>query len=371
MMSCRTTHRVEVIVNTLLRTPPSPRRPRRGATIVLVAILLTVLVGLAGFAIDFARMYAFKAQLKVLSDAAALSAVTDLKFGASVDDARTRAVNLRISNVVENTLADITADDIEPGQWNANVFTVTSWTDANAVRATARHQANWTLARIFGVQSQALAEASIAALGSYVSSACLAPFAIPYSSLLERIGKSAENPLTYQLSDEDIATLSGSTGDFTLSEGGDPLAPGSFTLVNFTDGNGNKKTVEEALLDILDGCTSGTFVSVGDWIDGVPGSGGWQGNQQVWRDVCGGNNQLNNCTRRLQIPIVNQVNGDPGTNAEFLVNYLGAMQLQRIELPNGNANPGKIHGRFSLDVGGGGAGFTPFPGPVQGIALVR
>lgn len=357
-----------------MKNPPRtllPTRPRRGATIVLVAVLLTVLLGIAGFAIDFARMYAFKAQLKVLSDAAALSAVTDLKFGASVDDARTRAVNLRTTNVVENTLADITVADIEPGQWNANVFTVTDWTTANAVRATARHQANWTLGRVFGVQSQALAESSIAALGSYVSSACLAPFAIPYSSLLERLNKSSENPLTYELSGEDIAALSGSTGGFTLSEGGDPLAPGSFSLVNFTDGNGNKKTVEEALLDILDGCTTGTFVSVGDWIDAVPGSGGWQGNQQLWRQVCNGNNQLNNCNRRLQIPIVNMVNGEPGTNAEFRVNYLGAMQLSRIDLPNGQANPGKIYGQFSLDVGGGGAGFSPFPGPVQGIALVR
>jgi Flp pilus assembly protein TadG len=334
-------------------------------------MLTTVLLGIGGIAIDFARMYSFKAQLKVLSDAAALSAVTDLKFGAAVDDAKARAVLLRNSNVVENTLADITPDDIEPGTWSANVFTPTDWASATAVRATARHTANWTLARVFGANNQQLAEVSIAALGSYVTSACLAPFAIPYSSILERLGKSGENPLTYQLTDEDIGALSGSTGSFTLSEGGDPLAPGSFSLVNFTDGNGNKKSVEEALLDILNGCTTGTFVSVGDWVDAVPGSGGWQGNQQLWRQVCAGNNQLRNCTRTLQIPVVNETTGEPGTNAQFRVNYLGAMRLSRIDLPSGVATPGRIHGEFSLDISGGGVGFTPFPGPVQGIALVR
>jgi Flp pilus assembly protein TadG len=347
-------------------------RPRRGATIVLVAMLITVLLGLAGFAIDFARMYAFKAQLKVLSDAAALSGVTDLKFGATADDAKSRAVQLRNTNVVENMLADITPDDIEPGQWSGNVFTATDWADATAVRATARHQANWTLGRVFGVQSQGLAEVSVAALGSYVTSGCLAPFAIPYISLLQRIGRGAEDPNTYVLTPDDYAALRTGTDPFVLEENGSPMAPGSFTLIQFEEGP-NGQSVSNALQNLLDGCTTGPFTSVGETVFSVPGGGGWnqnQGNQQLWRQVCNGNNQLMNCNRTIQIPVVNWWNGVPGNGAEFRINYLGSMELTRIEKPQGQ-RPGKIHGRFNIDVTGGGLGFTPFPGPVQGIALVR
>ena len=44
---------------------------RRGVTLVLMAFMLTVLIGSAAFAVDFGRMYLYRTQLHAASDAAA------------------------------------------------------------------------------------------------------------------------------------------------------------------------------------------------------------------------------------------------------------------------------------------------------------
>ena len=357
------------------RRGSSSPRARRGATLVLVAILGTVLVGFAGIAIDFSRMYAFKAQLKTLTDAAALSAGTDLKRGATEAVADQNALTLiRANNRVEGSVlndAGMSAADIEPIRWvTGSEPTTTSWANANGVRATARYTASWSLARIFGQSTRVLTESSVAALGSYVASACLAPFAIPYSALISRI-PGTTTTVNDPLSASDLAYLAGNTAGFQLSEGGNPMSPGWFALVNYTDSNGNRNDVAAAIQDVLDGCLTGTRVSVGDQIDAVTGSGGWQSNVNLWRDLCNGNNQLRNCTRTIQVPIINEWNGRPGTNAAYTVNYVGAIQLTRIDLPNGQSSPAVVHASFTIDNVGGGTGFTPFPGMVQAIALVK
>ena len=84
---------------------PSARRgaalkQRKGATLVLVAVSISVLVAFAGLGMDAARMYAFVAQLKTAADAAALSAVNSKKNGQTVADAKTRALALRVNNRV-------------------------------------------------------------------------------------------------------------------------------------------------------------------------------------------------------------------------------------------------------------------------------
>src|SRR5215218_9171905 len=59
-----------------------PRRERqekrRGATIVIVAVCMVMLIGMVGVGVDFARMYAFKTQLKTVTDAAAMAGAIEL-----------------------------------------------------------------------------------------------------------------------------------------------------------------------------------------------------------------------------------------------------------------------------------------------------
>lgn len=349
-------------------------QPRKGATLVIVALLMTVLMMFAGFGIDFSRMYAYKAQLKVLADAAALSAAADLKNGTTEATANSRVTDLKSVNLVENTEADSVL--IEPGRWDFTneVFSVTSWSDADAIRATPQYAADWTIARIFGVNSRTLVESSVAAIGSYVSSACLAPIAIPYMNLLRAIDPANTDTSTV-LDYDDIRALAQNNTEVQLTgtqDGdGDMLSPGWFALINLGDGNGNNQDVRDALDNALDGCLVGKVINTGDWIDVIPGTGGYNSNQQRWRDLCDGTPQMTNCQRIIQIPIVNSWNGASGTGAAWEVVYVAAIQLTRIVFPTGAAKPAEVHGIFTVDTQGGGSGFSQFPGPVQGIALVR
>jgi len=47
------------------------RRNRRGVTAVLVVLIATVMMGIAAFAIDLSRMYAYQSELQRAADAAA------------------------------------------------------------------------------------------------------------------------------------------------------------------------------------------------------------------------------------------------------------------------------------------------------------
>src|SRR5207249_7738044 len=53
----------------------APRqRNRRGFTLILAALMMTILIGAAAFAVDFGRMYLYRNQLHAATDAAALAA---------------------------------------------------------------------------------------------------------------------------------------------------------------------------------------------------------------------------------------------------------------------------------------------------------
>jgi hypothetical protein len=53
------------------------------------------------------------------------------------------------------------------------------------------------------------------------------------------------------------------------------------------------------------------------------------------------------------------------------VRYIGAMHLTRIDIIEGGVIFPRIRGRFTVDTQGGGTGYSPFAGPVAGVALVR
>jgi uncharacterized membrane protein len=68
---------------------------QRGFVLIVTSIALTMLLGLAGLAIDIGRMYVVRAELQSFTDAAALSAALALDgTGSSLDRARTAAQSL-------------------------------------------------------------------------------------------------------------------------------------------------------------------------------------------------------------------------------------------------------------------------------------
>lgn len=72
---------------------PSPcRRPQRGAVMVMFGLMLVVLIGFAGLAIDLGRFFVIKSELQNAMDACALSAASQLRPGLNTATDHARAV---------------------------------------------------------------------------------------------------------------------------------------------------------------------------------------------------------------------------------------------------------------------------------------
>src|SRR5690349_19586979 len=116
-------------------------RNRRGVTLVLTAFMLTALIGSAAFAIDFGRMYWYRAQLSAATDAAALAGafqilkkktpLEDSVKALAVDFAGRHRVGLNTLDSLKpralgNTSGGVTVagdavaldpNDVTPGNW--------------------------------------------------------------------------------------------------------------------------------------------------------------------------------------------------------------------------------------------------------------
>lgn len=98
----------------------------KGATIVLVAILLVVILGIAALAIDIGNLAATKGELQKLSDAAALAAAGDLGrqyadgpcAGVSQTDIANIAKDVGLKNVADTMSITLRDEDIELGCWD-------------------------------------------------------------------------------------------------------------------------------------------------------------------------------------------------------------------------------------------------------------
>jgi Flp pilus assembly protein TadG len=149
---------------------PGALRDERGATVVVVAIASTALIGVAALAIDASFLYVSRNKLQMTADAAALAGAAKLPTDANV---RAEAIALAQLNMpVARNGNVLVAGDIVTGNWNkaTKVFTAAG-TPKNAVKVTTRRSVaggNATplfFASIFGftrtsVIAEAIAEGS-------------------------------------------------------------------------------------------------------------------------------------------------------------------------------------------------------------------
>jgi Flp pilus assembly protein TadG len=353
-------------------------RDRRGATLVLVAILMTVLIGFTGIAIDASRLYVMRAQLQTTADASAIAGIVEVK-NKRPTQATALALQYVPQNLVERQVPTVNAADVEPGSWNftTNTFTpLASWTDPalGAVRVTARYPSAYTFARVFGVTGKLVQARAVAAIGYVGTTDCLRPWAVSYQTLLNVLYPPAgtKNP-SYNLTAQDIQTLTGMSypaNSIALLQGtSDPLTPGNIAQVVVNDPwNGNN-----AYKDAIQGC-SNMDIGPGAWIDGDPGNGGGQ-TASALRTFCqnnggiSGGGQTFTCVAQPKIKLVmwDQYNGAPGSNLRVRVKYVGVFALAGF---NGGANSSQVKGFFTSMATTG--GFSANPSPVTGsIALVQ
>ena len=351
-------------------------RNRKGATLVLVAILMTALISFAGIAIDASRLYVMRAELQTTADASAIAAIVEVADKRPTN-ATTIALQYAPKNVVEHTAPTMAASDVEPGTWNSanNTFTVLgTWTDPalNSVRVTAHYPGLYTFARIFGGSGQTVNARAIGAMGYVGMTNCLKPWAVSYQTLLDALYKPAgtKNP-SYNLTAQDIQTLSGMSApanQVTLLNGTtNQLTPGNIAQVQVsTPWNGNN-----AYKDAITGCAN-MEIGPGTILNGDPGAGSGQTAQAV-QNLCGvnGNPQTFACPAgtKVKLAIWDQNNGASGSNLTVRVKYVGVFGITRFTKGAGTAAD-QITGYFSSMATSG--SFSTNPGPTTGaMALVQ
>jgi hypothetical protein len=350
---------------------------RKGATLVLVAILMTVMIGFAGIAIDASRMYVMRSQLQNAADASAVAGIVEVKDKRPTN-ATTVARAYAALNLVERVAPTVAASDVEPGTWNftTNVFTpLASWTDPTlgAVRVTAHYPALYTFARIFGNTGQPVQARAIGAVGFVSTTDCLKPWAVSYQTLLNALYPPAGTKNTnYNLTAQDIQTLSGMTypaNSITLLNGTtNQLTPGNIAQVQVgTPWNGNA-----SYKAAIDGACPNLDIGPGTILSGDPGAGGGQ-TAQALQNLCGvkGNPQTFSCPGiKVKLAIWDQNNGLTGANLTVRVKYVGVFGINQFTAGSGKNGVDQITGYFSTMATDG--SFSATPGPTTGaIALVQ
>lgn len=144
------------------------RKPRRGATLVLMALMMVALLGMLAFATDIGYIMLVRTQLQVAADSAAMAAGSVM--GGEKKEIIATARRYAEGNIAGGTNVALANADVEFGTWDANrrEFTPTGEV-GNAVRVTCRRDATNAngecplfFARVFGNESFSMEAEAVA-----------------------------------------------------------------------------------------------------------------------------------------------------------------------------------------------------------------
>jgi len=357
------------------------QRRRSGVTLVIVASLMTVIIGVAAIAIDASRLYVMRAELQTTADASAIAGIVEVKDKRPTN-APTAALQYVPLNVVENQTATVSAGNVEGGSWDftTNTFApLASWTDPalNAVRVTANYPGQYTFARIFGTTGKLVQARAVAALGFVANSSCLRPWAVSYQTILNQLYPPAgtKDP-TYDLTAQDIQTLSTmsypANSITLLASQSNPLTPGNIDAVEVNNPwNGNS-----SYKNSISGC-SNMDIGPGTWLNADAGEGGGQtkGALKSFCDANGGttgNAKDFTCNGQPKIKLAmwDINNGGSGGTLQLRVKYVGVFAIVHFVDGTSQTKPDQVTGYFSSMASSG--SFSANPTPITGsIALVQ
>ena len=115
-------------------------RSRRGATLVLAAFLMVMLLGMVAFAVDCGYMVLVRSQLQGAADSAAMAAAAVM--GSTTSNPVTTAQQFAGYHTAGGRTVAIATSDIEYGVWDSGSLTFTPTSSvSNALRITARMDA--------------------------------------------------------------------------------------------------------------------------------------------------------------------------------------------------------------------------------------
>ena len=188
----------------MFRQTKKLRSDRRGAILVLAAVMVAVLLGIVAFAVDYGHLLKVRTDLQRTADASALAAVQDLirkEDGTQDVNAARATARTYASNNLNNTSFQLPDSDIQIGRFDTNsIYTnVVLLNDGtfDAVRVTARRDGSANpevplfFARLLGMTEAPVTASATAVLQKAAAmgpGADVLPFATPkvmWDSLVE------------------------------------------------------------------------------------------------------------------------------------------------------------------------------------------
>jgi Flp pilus assembly protein TadG len=160
---------------------------------VLVAVLLVPLLGMAAFAIDLSYWQAGANQLQTVADAAALAGARGFQTCATVQQtcAENAATAVAGQNVAINSTSTVSASSVLPAFYNpvTGIVATRDWTDndINAVRVTASATGQRVLAAVTGLAAPTISRTAVAWIANINSGTCIKPWALPYTVLYDSV----------------------------------------------------------------------------------------------------------------------------------------------------------------------------------------
>lgn len=370
---------------------------RRGVTLVLMAFMLTILIGSAAFAVDFGRMFMYRAQLHTASDAGALAGAFQI-LKKDPNSSSDSAIAIANRHYVGTTSVSLAPADVIPGTWTSGGgFVVSDWTDPNlnAVQVTTRFTGAYGFGKIFGLTTHDVTATSQAVMGYVGKTTCVRPVALPYQALLDQLTKHdgvARDAATYTLTDADVTALrSAGVADAVqlrvTDEGGSPVNGNFYGIqlgpYQYADGTAGSPNTGMANFDTdLGGPCSGESyqgsVGPGDWLAPENGEGGANiphGIEQLCKlspsDVSG--NKTVPCSTpypEIKASLWAPNPSPPaGCSNCFYVKVVGVFSVTGYTSTPGHTAGDGVWGYFTAMPSTG--SLTTTPGPIQKIGLVK
>lgn len=257
-----------------------PSTARRGATLVLVAVMLLVLGGMAAFAVDLTRVYSGVTELQTGADAAALAGALRLARTPGVS-AASGTVAFASSNRAFGSPLSLNTSDVEGGFWDpaAGTFVPGAWTTANAIRVSAEKSSSLAFGGFVSSPTVTPVRRAVAWIGNQASRDCIKPWGIPLTYVNTLLGQS----ITTQAGVEALRALTATTAGqyaMTIVAGpninnppGSPNTPPT-TYLALTGANSSRTEYQNAIIGLNCEGTADYFVGGTDpHIPTQPGQG--------------------------------------------------------------------------------------------------
>ena len=245
------------------------QRKRRGSVIVLVALMLGALMGVAAIAADIGRFYVVAGELQTSADAAALMGASVLQltpsnFESTVDDSVTTWASH--TNNADGSSLSIARDSVSVGYWlpgeagAPGTFAATpAGLRPNAVRVSAAGSPRGVFAQLIGRSDGVPMSRSAVAWIAKLSLNCTRPWALQYKPLVTAVNGNADTTqeldmtkfLAYQKLTESERTIVMHNEETTGSPPADDGVWNAYNLPSGANGGANsgQSTYQEQIVN--------------------------------------------------------------------------------------------------------------------------